>query len=418
MPTATTSLASTKSFYGWKILFFTTLAQFLSVGCTVYLVGLYIEPLSVAFSATPGQLGWTPSILMLVMVCMGPLLGMLVDQGRVRLVMTLGAVLLASGMMLLSLAASLLQAALVCVFLIAPGAAMLGFLCAGSLLSQWFDRRRGMVMGVAAAGISAGGFAMPPIAAWLFAAYGWRQTSLLIGLFIAITLIPMAWKMIVSKPADLGLYPDGADEPPPSAVDNTEDAATGVRQFLVRSDFWFIVANISCLNFTSVMMITYLAPAAQNAGLEAASSAWLISTFAGAAFIGKFVAGWLADQFKPAQILAGITILATLGLLPIIFFDGLLFFIISAAIVGLAIGGVVPAWATAIAELFGPQNYGRVKGLMSLFLTAAVVIPGPLGGYLFDRYGSYTVAYELLIGVLLAGFIATLFISGRKAVEP
>lgn len=53
------------AFHGWKILFLAAFSQFVSVGFTVYLLGLYFKPLAEAFSATPGQLGWASSIFML-----------------------------------------------------------------------------------------------------------------------------------------------------------------------------------------------------------------------------------------------------------------------------------------------------------------------------------------------------------------
>ncbi len=409
--------AAAKSFHGWRIVALATFAQFVAVGFTSYLIGLYIEPLSVAFSATPGQLGWASSIFMLVVTGLGPVLGYWVDKGKVRLIMTGGAIALATGMMLLSQAVNVLQGALICAFLIAPGASMLSILPAGALLVQWFVRRRGLVMGIAAAGMSLGGFAMPPIAAWLFSHFGWRPSTLGMGLFVAVVLLPAVWLLVVSKPAELGQYPDGDTSPPVASPGNQMQAATGFRELFGRRDFWFIAATIGTINFASIMIITYLVPYARSAGFDIQQSALLISVYAGFAFLGKFVAGWLADRFQPTRILSGITLAMTMGLLPMVLLKEAMFIPISIAIVGLAVGGMLPVWSSLIALNFGPQAFGRVQGTMALLLGGVTVIPGPLGGYIFDVYGSYALAFKLLIGVLIAGFVFT-FLIPRRLILP
>ena len=399
-----------KGFHGWKILFLATLCQLISVGCTVYLIGLYIEPLSKTFSATPGQLGWASSIFMLVASGLGPVLGYFVDRGKVRIMLTLGGASLALGFGLLSQAASLMQAALICVFLIAPGSALLGFVTAGAMLVQWFERRRGLAVGIAAAGISAGGFSMPPIAAWLFATYDWRMGSLILGVAIAIALIPAAWFIAVSKPSDIGQHPDGEEPVTKNAGGAVPQSSNGFKDLLLRRDFWFIAFPIGTINFSSIMIITFLVPYARESGIDTQKSALLLSVYAGAAFLGKFWAGWLCDKAPPRRILTGIAGLMAIALLPMLYLDGRVYFPISAGLAGVVIGGLMPVWASIIAKNFGPQAYGRVKGAMSLVLTAAAIIPGPLGGYLYDANGSYSVAFDLLFWVLISGMFVSLLI--------
>jgi len=403
------------SFHGWKILFLATLSQFVSVGFTVYLLGLFIEPLSKTFSATPGQLGWASSIFLLVGSGLGPVLGQLADKGRTRIVLVAGSLSLALGFAALSQAQSLLQAALACVFLIAPGAAMLGVVTVGALLVQWFHRRRGMALGIAAVGISGGGFLMPPIVAALFAHFDWRIGTLILGAFVAVVMTPCAWWLTVNRPADLGQFPDGDSAPPAaSAAQAAAAAPPGFREMIAQRTFWLIAAVIGSINFSSILLLTYLIPYARERGIPVQASALVISTYAGAAILGKFTSGWLADHIESRRLLSGITVLMALGLLPMLLVDGTVPIFVSAAIVGFALGGLIPAWATVIAESFGAQSFGRAKGAMSLAVTVLAVIPGPLGGYLHDATGSYHIAFVMLIAVLAVGFAVSFAIPGRR----
>ncbi len=399
-----------QSFYGWKILCLATFCQFVSVGFSVYMVGLFIEPLSKAFSATPGQLGWASSILLFVGSAMGPLLGYWADREKVKQVLCGGAVCLALGFILLSQANGLWMGALICIFLIGPGAAMLGIVIAGAMLVKWFEQRRGLALGIAASGVSFGGFLMPAVVAWMLTAYGWRDTSMTLGIFLLVVLLPVTWLIPVNKPADIGQFPDGvekSDDSPPVQSGQSQSSLT-FKLLLARFDFWIITLVIGSLNFSSIAIITYLIPFSREQGIGLQESALMLSTYAGSAFIGKFLFGWLADKIHPRRLLSAIPLVMAAGLFPMLNVDSIYVFVGSIAIVGLALGGLLPIWGGLIARNFGPQAFGRVKGAMSLILTLAAVIPGPLGGYLYDSFGSYAMLFNVLIAVLIIGFIISI----------
>ncbi len=409
--------AARQKFHGWKVLSLAAFSQMVSVGFTVYLIGLYIEPLARAFDATPGQLGWASSIFMLVASGLGPLLGYWVDRGEVKRLMSLGALLLGLGFIALSLCASLLQAALACIFLIGPGAALLGIVTAGAMLSQWFERRRGLALGIAAAGISIGGFAMPPLAAFLFESYDWRIASQLFGAFILLTLLPGCWFIAVAKPADMGQFPDGLEPPPGASAVQAASATDSFSGLLRRADFWLITAAVGSVSFSSISIITYLIPFSREQGIDLQLSAFMLSVYAGSAFFGKFVYGWLADKFAPARLLTSVAAVMILGLVPMLQLEQLALYIASISVLGLGVGGLMPVWASLVARNFGPQAFGRVKGAMSLVLTSVAVIPGPLGGYIHDWKGSYAMTFSVVLAVLTVGVLVSLLIPTRQAAQ-
>lgn len=409
------SSKSRGQFQGWKILVLAAFSQFVSVGFTVYLIGLYLEPLAQAFSATPGQLGWSSSIFLLVSSGLGPLLGYWVDRGAVRKLMSLGALLLGCGFLLLSLCTSLLQAALVCIFFIGPGAALLGIVTAGAMLSQWFDRRRGLALGVAAAGISVGGFIMPPLAAYLFDTFDWRIGSQIFGVFILLTLLPSAWFIAVATPAELGQFPDGIEPPDAAPASGGAPATDGFSSLLRRADFWLITIAVGTISFSSITIITWLIPFSREQGIDLQLSAFMLSLYAGTAFAGKFFYGWLADRFTPARLLTSVAAVMAVGIVPMLQFDQLALFIASISILGLGVGGLMPVWSSLVARSFGPQAFGRVKGAMSLLLTCVSIIPGPLGGYIHDWKGSYSMTFTVVLVVLVLGVLVSLLIPTRQA---
>lgn len=405
-----TTVSTTATFHGWKILGLCTFGQLVSVGFTVYLIGVFIRPLSEAFAVSTTQLGWGAAIFYSMAALTGPLLGYWVDKGKVKAVVTLGGVFLASGFWLLSLSQNLTHAALVCLVFLAPGASMVGVVPCNAMIVCWFQKRRGLALGVAAAGISLGGFLMPPVAAGLITNFGWREALAILGSFIALTLIPLAWFIAVSKPSELGQYPDG-EEPSQSSAQAAIDADDlTFKKILLRKTFWLITFSVGLLSFCSVLMITYVIPFAQERGLATQSSAFLLSLYAGSAFFGKFAIGWLADKVPAQRMMTLILLLAAIGWWPMIILKTVTGLAISSIIVGFAVGGLMPLWATLIAIYFGTNAYGRVKGVMSLAMLSCSVFPAPLGGYLHDTYGSYAIGFSWVWWVLPVGIICSLLL--------
>ncbi|MYM63367.1 MFS transporter [Pseudomaricurvus sp. HS19] len=409
--------ASSGAFYGWRVLAVCTFCQFVAIGCTMYLLGLFIEPLSLAWSATPGQIGSASAMFAVGGALLGPLLGHLADKGWTKRIMLAGSVVISLGFIALSLAQSLWQAALICVFLLAPGTAMLGAIPTTVMVAQWFSKRRGLAIGITAAGISIGGFIMPMIAAQLLAHLEWSAALRIIGCGIALLLIPGIALFAVNRPADVNQYPDGiatAEEQSPN------DAASGTIStgtLLTDRNFWLVALCIGFLSFLGLLCVTYIAPYARESGLSLQNAALMISLYSICGISGKFALGWLCDHLQPRRMLSVTMALAAIGWFPLLLSNSVPAFLIAAAMVGFAMGGMIPAWAALIAQLFGLENFGRVRGIMSLALVAFTFLPGPLGGYLRDSTGTYATAFTWLWFMLPAGVVLSLFVGQAATVS-
>ena len=145
------------------------------------------------------------------------------------------------------------------------------------------------------------------------------------------------------------------------------------------------------------------------------NSAFLLSLYAVSGIAGKFTTGWLSDKFPPRRIMTATIIMAAFGWLPIVFAADTLSFAITASAVGFAMGGLIPVWATLVALNFGLHNFGRVRGIMALVLVGFTMVPGPLGGYLYDTTGSYATAFGILWWCLPLGVAMSLFIVAPPA---
>ena len=119
-----------------------------------------------------------------------PLLGNLMDRVSVRKLMILGGLFLAAGYVAISFATTFVQVLVVFGLLIAPANVLIGPLAVTVLLSRWFADLRGRAIGIAIAGIAAGGFVFPMIIQGLLDAYSWRQALQLLALVLVAWTVP------------------------------------------------------------------------------------------------------------------------------------------------------------------------------------------------------------------------------------
>ncbi len=407
-----TSPANTvrEGFHGWNVLALCTFCQFVSMGFTLYLLGVFIEPFAEMFNATPGQIGSASAVFAVIGALLSPVLGYWADKGKTRLLMLIGAAGMTLGFVLLSQVQSLLYAAVVCLLFIAPATALLGTITTTVMVAKWFAKRRGLAIGVSVAGISMGGFLMPPISAALLANFGASNSLLILAGLVGLVLLPAIWFIAVESPANIGQQPDG--KPVNYSDEQTAETDMGMsyKALFRRSDFWVVALCVGCISFAGLLIVTYLAPFARSSGITLQNSAFIMSLYAISGIAGKFTTGWLSDTFQPRRIMTATLVMAAIGWLPVLFMEGSTAFSITACAVGFAMGGMIPVWSSIIALNFGLPNFGKVRGIMSLMIVGFTMVPGPLAGYLYDSTGSYTSAFGILWWSLPIGVVASLLI--------
>ncbi|MBN7796896.1 MFS transporter [Parahaliea mediterranea] len=386
---------NTSSFHGYKILGLAVYSQIVAIGCSVYIYGLFIEPVSETFNTSRGAIGWGPTILFLTSSSLAPIIGRYLDRGKVRQMMLLGSIFIASGLCLLSVATSLVQMALILSLMVGVGVGCLGPLPCSAMVVNWFRKRRGFALGLSATGASLGGFLLPPLTAMLITDLGWQQCLLALGIAIALTLIPAVWFLSINKPEDIGQHPDGDKEAVTTLANAAPAADIGIGKIISSANFWFIGLTISLINGTGAFCVTYMVPFARELGVTTEFGAVLVSVLAGCSLTGKFVFGYLCDRISPQRVLINVILGFMLGWTLLIMVNSVFDeatktgLVIATMVMGLSLGGLLPGWNTLVAKVYSQDIFARVLSSMYLLSTPFILLPGPLGGYGFDYYQSY-----------------------------
>ncbi|MEZ5743720.1 MAG: MFS transporter [Sphingomonadaceae bacterium] len=371
---------------------------------------LVAVPLAKEFQPTRMVLMLTMTVMAGASAVLMPILGNLMDRFSVRVLMVVGGACVALGYTAISFATSFTQILVIFAVLMALGNVLIGPLAATVLLSRWFEKKRGRALGMAIAGIAAGGFLFPMIIQGLLDAHPWREALRWLALVIAIWTIPAAL-LVVDKPQDRGLHPDGANEPSEESKAEMSRAPISARAILTDPAFWMIAATVAIVTSGMKGMITNLAPLALDNGIEPTVAAYLISIYAGCGFIAKFLFASLADRSGPRVLmmmsLAGFALgLACLTQAQL----GYWMIAGGVGIIGLFGGLMVPTESYLAPKVFGQRAVGRAMGILSGTILIALLSTPPLFGAIFDITGSYEGIFWTFAGLAVLALFWVPFI--------
>ena len=373
---------------GWRQvgICFLLLAASGMVAATYSLVAV---PLAQEFRPTRMVLMLAMTVYSAVSAVLMPLIGNLADRFSVRRLMIAGGCFLAAGYTAISLATSFVQVLIAFALLIAPANVLMGPVAVTVLLSRWFANLRGRALGIAIAGISAGGFAFPLIIQGLLDANDWRRALQLLSVVLIVWTVPAAL-FVVERPSDRGLHPDGAPEAPDLARQELGRAPISARQILTDPAFWAIACTVAIVTAGMKGMVTNLAPLARDSGIDATRAATLISVYSACSFIAKLSFAALADRVGPRVLMfvalggfaLGIGLLTQAS-------AGYAAIALGVACIGIFGGLMIPIESFIAPRVFGQRAVGRAMGLLSGTILIAMLATPPLFGLIFDLTGSY-----------------------------
>lgn len=318
---------------------------------------------------------------------------------------------MAVGFLGLSLVRNPIEFYLVLGIFVGFGASSMGSLATSKLVANWFDRRRGTALGIAAAGVSLSGVIMPYISAELINNYGWREGFLVYGLFTLLVVLPMVLRFVVSRPEDIGMRPDGAM---PIAVNPGAELAVPKPRLAMRDvsrehNFWVIVLTFSLIFCCMGATLTHMIPRLTDNGYSLVQASLVMSLCAGFGVTGKLSFGWLGDRLSLRKVMSIVIVMQFTGQLLMYLSVDLVVFAIGASLFGYGVGGVVPMHGATVGKTFGRERFGAILGLMRPAMLPIQILGVPFAGWVYDVTGSYANAFEAFLGIYLLAAIALSF---------
>ena len=391
-------------FFGWRVVAGSFVAMMLVLGFFTYSFSLFVTPLREEFGVGLEPVMYSLTLGTLLGMGVSPLSGILIDRLSIRLLMTVGCMFVALGFWAMSRADSIGMFNIVFALTFSFGNAIVGTMAGSAVVSRWFIRSRGRAMGITTIGTSVGGIAMPALTTWWMAESGWRGTLENFSLVALFIVTPWIWLNVRSRPADLGLHPDGvAVDPEQAAATATTDSAPGMADIVKRREFWLIGLSVGFLIAAFSATLANLSPYAIGLGASEAQASTLIMLMAITGIIGKLSFGAAADQFSLKWGLWASQSLVGVALVLMVLEPPYWVVAVAAVCLGFATGGLLPVWNSMMALVFGVNSFGRAMGAMGPLITLLVMPAYILVGRLHDLQGSYTGSLTVFIVLIVLG---------------
>ena len=390
--------------YRWYIVALTLVNQALALGVLVYSFALFVVPWLDEFEVSRSKVMLAILSFQIVTGLLSPVLGRYMDQFAMRLLVLSGALTMSLGLFLLSLATEFWQIVALHVTLLPVGMILTGTLASQTMVSKWFIEKRGLAIGVSSMGTSLGGLSVPLVTAWLIVEQGWQGAYLVLAMLSLILLVPLNYLVLRHDPPILRLQA--------SETSGVEMKTWTTRQILESWAFWIPVLALIPINAAFGGTQFNLGAYMSDLGYGQVVAAQLIAITSGAMIVGKLFFGSLGDRVDHRKLY---WLMAGLLLVSMYFYEGspgrpALF--LAASLQGFATGGVMPMMGIMYSSRFGTLSFGRVLGLVNLFLMIGS-FGSILSGWIFDLTQSYDAAFQIFALLLLPGTIVMYFLPAK-----
>lgn len=367
-------------------------------------VSVFIDPLITDLGISRTQVSTAYLTGTLVGACAMPLVGRAIDRCGPRRVITVVAAVFGAILIALSLVTNLVGLTAGFIGIRMAGQGPLG-LVATATVAYWFDKRRGLALGITGAVGTAGISLAPVLIERLVSEYGWRQAWAIEGIAVWAVVLPLALFGIRNRPADIGQHVDGI------APDTAPDAPlTGwpLRRALRTSIFWAVAACLAASSMLTTGLNFHQVALLGDRGLTPSEAAANFLPQTAAALLATLAAGTLIDRLPPKAVLA-----AAMAILACAVFSARLvtpgWTAVGYGILLGTSGGLLRVVESAtLPRYFGTAHLGAIRGTAHTVTIAASAF-GPLAVSLgHDLTGHYGPALAALTAVPVLAALAVL----------
>lgn len=422
---------SPKIFFGWWTLLVAGTWSGLGTGFRGYGISVFFKPLAADLGLSRAVTSIAAGIGGLEGGLEAPLTGWLCDKFGPRWPIFIGTCIMATGLALMYFINSLWSYLIVWGVIIGFGGNLALTIAVEKVLSNWFVRKRGLVLGIRFVLMSLGGVFAIPIVTWLVTTYNWRITNLTWAV-VMFAGAPLLWFFVRQKrPEYYGLLPDGAsvkgeiadtnqmiDKGVEYASDLGETEFT-LRQAMRTQPYWMLVIAWAGTHIIQGALNIHIIPFLTDRGIEPVIASGMMAMMVFVTIPARFLGGVLADRFRKNRmqfLLAGAYLLQAIGITAFLLNQTTAMVYVFLILYGFGNGATVPLKLTMQGRYFGRKAFASIQGTAIMFGAPASFIAPIYAGWIYDITGSYVIAFITLAA--LAALVTFLMCLARPPKPP
>ena len=399
MSVASKLATRTPFYYGWMILFTAGMSTFVRNAAGSLTLAIFVYPMT-------QDLGWSRTLIAgaasvggLVASGVSPVVGWLLDKYGERWVLSIS--ILTLGLSTISLAWATVPIA----FYLAYGLGRVIFsspvqIGCSVIVSRWFIRLRGRATGILFLSHAAGMTLFPLIASFFISLQGWRTAWIYLGLMVWVVALAPASLLLVQRPEDIGLRPDGdeaADEEAAGSAQTKpqEEPEWTLREAMRTPALWLLAVSAGLLFVVQAGTNIHVGAYVRDQGLAAAIAASAIICNAIFTGVGSLAWGWIAEKAPVRYVFAVVALVMAITIALLVTANTASEILIYSSCFGFGIGGILVVPPVAFADYFGRSSLGAIRGVTEPFTSLGQAIGAVVSGAVFDVTGSYHLAFMI-----------------------
>ncbi len=353
---------------------------------SVFAFGVFIGPLESEFGWSRASLGMATALCALLSAITLPFVGVLMDKFGVRRPLAIAICLFGLNVAAIGQSATLPVFIALTALAGATGAAQspIGYV---KSIASYFDRRRGLAIGIAMSGIGIGTALIPQYAQWLIGSFGWRVGY--VGLGVAIMAIALPSVLLLLREPIGDRTPRAAGEP--ALGMDLRDAVRG-------RVFWCIALAVLLVSIAVNGALVHVVPLLVERGWAPSAATKVLAAAGVAGLVGRLLAGYLMDKVFAPYVASSFFALAIAGLYLLASGASA---VLGMAAIGLAAGAEVDMIGFFVSRYFGLKRFGQLYGVLFAIFTVGAGLGPLLLGTLYTRLQGYGAGF-FICGVGLA----------------
>jgi MFS family permease len=399
----------TRRFHGWRVVAVASLGLFLGhAPVVVFSFGFFLKHLADAFNASRAAISLAFTIQSVAAAIGVPFIGKLIDKLGARRVILTGTALFGA----ILIAAEWVGQGLFQLYLFFVVLGLVGGCTSpvpyAVVVSRWFDRQRGLALGVMATGLGIGAIAIPVISQRIIGVFGWRAAYAAFGCATLVIVLPVLAAFLQERRGQGEQFATPVGSHAGLAIGGSESEGLDWRQICRQRTFWLLIAAFFLAGASVHACVVHMPALLTDRGVSAVVAATASSLVGVALLFGRIGAGYLLDHvFAPRLAIiffggtaAGIGLLLAGGAGPAA--------LVAAFLIGIGMGAEVDIIAYLMSRYFGLRALGTAIGVAF----GSYLLAGAVGVLLMGAGFDVTRDYRLpLAGCLFAMLVAMALLS-------
>lgn len=389
-------MSKSKSFYGWKNVFWLVIVVGIFGPASVAVANLFQPHVTEAFGVGNTAFAVSNILMLGVGIFLSPIISTKYAEGNFKKIYLTGTIVYAIGLIGLGFSPNIWVFYLMAL-VVGAGYTTTSIIPASLIVSNWFVKQRSLALSITYAGLGIGGMFFSQLLTYLLARVEWRYAYVTYALIMLLVCIPIIKWAVVVKPEDIGqvaLQEDESDRAETEQKD-IEGVKIPVSEARSKPFFWMTIVGAVLIGIINNGGLGQFPPyITELHGAQAAATIVTISS--GVGIIGKMVLGAINDRFGFKISTTYSVILMVSSYLLATKVSNYNIAIVMAVCFGMgnAIGTVLPPLVAS--NSYPARGYAEFYGYINSGVTLGMTLGSFVAASIADAFNSYSAAWIVL----------------------